>query len=93
MEKYPIRFSLSPSVRYEWMRKEEGSYEDHGKPKSGHVYCILCDNYKNGKLIINNEEEARIVSKSASYQTSWDAGESAIVDRLMKKAGEIFRSL
>lgn len=53
----------------EWMRKEEGSYEDHNKSES-HVYAILSKCKGKVKL---TEQEANAIIKSGTYHgTAWD---------------------
>lgn len=57
---------------YEWMRKEEGSYEDHDRSNS-HVFAILC---RWGGKVTLTIEEAEAVIKSGSYQsTAWEEDE------------------
>lgn len=85
--------SITETVKNEWLRKEEGSYEDNGKPESGHIFCVLCNSPK-GKIVCYTEEEKRLLSASASYHNGgWDWGESAKVDKLMKSAARICKQL
>lgn len=56
----------------EWMRKEEGSFEDHGR-SSNHVYALL---QRFGGKVSFTEEEAKTIITSGKYQsTGWNEDE------------------
>lgn len=83
------QFKLSATARNAWMRKEEGSWEDHDKPTPGHIYPVLQNNWKKGTLTANTDEELKLISRSAQYQTTWEMGESDSTDTLIKEASRI----
>lgn len=83
------KFKLSQTARNAWMRKEEGSWEDHDYPKTGHIYPILQNNWKKGTLTANTPEELKLITRSAYYQTSWEMGESDSTDTLIKETSKL----
>lgn len=84
----PMRIKISPAAKYEWSCKEEGSWEDHGRPEQGHVFCLLT-NHKTD-ILIHNKGEFEILIISARYHNGgWDKGESKAVDALMKAAARV----
>jgi hypothetical protein len=83
------KVKLSSTARYQWMCKEEGSWEDHNRPKTGHIYCILQNQWKKGVLSLNTPEEIKLVQRSAAYQTSWEFGESDATDTLILEANKL----
>lgn len=83
--------SISYDVKDEWMCKEYGSWEDNDCPEMGHIYPLLRD-MPETKIICFNEEEAKMVLKSASYQTSWDNDEN-VIRRLKAKCSNICNQL
>lgn len=62
---------LSEDSKEEWLMKEEGSFEDAGRPTSGHVVNILRNSPIN-KVFCYTHEEVQTVMDSAAYQTTWD---------------------
>lgn len=88
--------NLSERVKNEWMMKEEGSWEDAGKPEGDinnmHVYIILATSPK-GKYRCINRHSAEVLLQSASYHDgAWDRDEKIVID-LMNTAGRISREL
>lgn len=86
----PMRIKISPMAKYEWACKEEGSYEDHERPKTGHVYCLLTNHKRD--ILIHNEEEFKLLMRSAGHNSSgsWDTGEKA-VEAMMKACDRILK--
>lgn len=83
--------SIAWDVKEEWQMKEEGSWEDHDCPETGHIYPLLTG-MPQDKIICMTKEDAEMLYKSALYQTSWDNDES-IIRRLMAKCGTICKQL
>lgn len=83
-----MRIKISPIAKYEWQCKEEGSYDDHNRPETGHVYCLLTNHKRD--ILIHNKEEFNLLIKSATYNGggSWDTGEKA-VEAMMKACDRI----
>lgn len=77
--------SITASTKYDWMAKEEGSYEDNNKPETGHIYALLSSMPKT-KIVCYSKEEIEMVYKSANYHTSWDTEED---QPLVRKCAKI----
>lgn len=92
MKQKPLyKTSITPDTKYEWMVKEEGSWEDHGRPVIGHIYSLLQSMPKNA-IVCNTQEELCLVSKSADYQTNWNSDEPDVI-RLEKKCAKICKEI
>lgn len=59
-------YRVTPTVLEEWVCSENASWEDHGTPDDGHVYCVLT----RAKTVIKveNDEEAEWLVHSAYFQ-------------------------
>lgn len=83
--------SINPNTKDEWMIKEEGSWEDHGKPATGHIYSLLQAMPKNA-IVCNTQEELSLVSRSADYQTHWNSDEPDVI-KLERKCAKICKEV
>lgn len=90
-KKHLFKMSIAWDVKDEWMTKEYGSWEDHNKPETGHIYPLLCS-MPQDKIICYTEEEIKMVEQSAYYQTSWDSDDNVVV-RLTRKAAKICKAI
>jgi len=83
--------TVHPDIKGEWERKEYGSWEDHGSPSTGHVVSLMKNSPKT-RIVCQTKEDAQILVKSASYQTSWE-GNYPIEIRLMRFAARVCKEL
>lgn len=83
--------NLSESIKSEWMFKEEGSFEDAGKPHT-HVYYILAHSPK-GKVRAYTREAAETLASSAGYHSgAWERREPEVV-RFMDGCKRVSKAL
>lgn len=82
--------NIAWDVKDEWIAKEEGSWEDHDKPSTGHIHPLLTS-MPQDKIICNTQEDAQLVYNSAIHQL-WDSGDP-LVKRLERKAANICKQL
>lgn len=70
--KFYFEANISDHVKWEWICKEEGSYEDAGEPED-HAHAILNRSPK-GKVRCATKREAEVIMKSAGQNGSgvWD---------------------
>jgi hypothetical protein len=62
-----IKIRINPKALEEFARSEHGSYEDHGCPDTGHVWCIL--QRHTGTIEVKNDAEAAEVYGAAASGT------------------------
>lgn len=91
IEKPFFKTKIAFDVKEEWIYKEEGSWEDHDCPDSGHIYPLLT-NMPYDQIICKSKEDAAIILRSAEHQRHWD-DDDPVVKRLKRKCSDIYEKL
>jgi hypothetical protein len=86
-----LTIKVAPSVLSAWADDEYASYEDAGCPAEGHVYNVLSRH--KGKLELLDQDEVRLVTKSAAYHGNvyaWD--DRKAYRKAVARIGEVIAS-